>query len=159
MTQEDLINDWLIRAKRKTHAHAKSASRAIKLHYLLGVPSVILSAITATAVFAEVESDPTSEYKYIVVGIIVLAAILTSLQTFFKYSELTALHKATSATYSKIRRKAEIALVEIAKQESNKERIDTLISEIEERFNDTTDIEPLIPNGIWAKVESKYPRT
>jgi len=156
MTQEELIRDWQIRAKRKANAHAQSAARATKFRYLIGVPSVILSAITAAAVFAEIESDPSSEFKLCVVAIIIIAAVLTSLQTFFNFGESAELHKAASATFSKIRRKTDKALVEVTNQPINKEKVETLIDDIEERFNETIEIEPLIPKKIWVNVEKKY---
>ena len=157
MTQVELIKDWQVRAKRKTNAHTIAANNSKFCQRAIGVPSVILSAITGTVVFAELSADASGKYKLLVVAIVVLAAILTALQTFFKFGEEAELHKVTAAIFSKIRRKTDLALSEICKTPPNQQKIDSLITEIEDRFNDTIDTAPLITKRVWKNVEEKYP--
>ena len=145
---ETVLEDWLVRAKRKTNAHARCASHFEFCHRAIGVPLVALSAITGTTVVAQyIDNDP----KWWGVTLVVLTAILTSLQTFFDYGARAEKHKSVSASFSNLRR--EIQCV-IDKPEFNQSDY-TRLGEI---FDNLVGGEPIIPHRIWKDVENKYPR-
>src|SRR3978361_1475135 len=102
---ETLLSDWLVRAKRKTNAHTACASYYEFLHKVIGIPSVIFSTITGTAVIAQQTAKDPSEWTWWIVLLVVLAAILSSLQTFLDYGSRAKQHKATAASFSVLRRK------------------------------------------------------
>ena len=149
---ETLLSDWLVRAKRKANAHTSSASYYEFLHKVIGIPSVIFSAITGTAVVAQQTAKDPSDWTWWIVSLVVLAAILSSLQTFLDYGSRAKQHKATASAFSVLRRKIQSAID--YNSAANKSEIDSLGS----LFDDITSNEPIIPAKIWKEVEKKYPR-
>ena len=150
MTAE-LLKDWLVRAKRKTRAHTLAANHYQRLHYWTGIPSAILSAVTGTAVFAEIQTNPATQWKYFVVAIVLLAAALTAVQTFLNFGERARQHKSFAARFSKIRREIDVAT-------SDGSKLQDVIPQIQKLFDEAMDDnEPSIPNRIWKDTEKKYP--
>ena len=149
---ESLLSDWLVRAKRKTNAHTASASRFELFHLVVGVPSVVLSAITGTAVIAQQTAKDPGEWTWWIVLLVVLAAILTSLQTFLNFGARAKHHKKTAAEFSILRRKLQLA-IDLGTGSDKDE-----IKQLGEVFDDITADEPIIPSTIWRQVEKKYPR-
>ena len=149
---ETLLSDWLVRAKRKTNAHTASASRFEFLHLVVGIPSVMLSAVTGTAVVAQQTAKEPGDWTWWIVLLVVAAAILTSLQTFLNFGARAKHHKTIAAEFSVLRRKLQFA---IDTGTSDKEEI----KQLGEMFDDITADEPIIPSRIWREVEKKYPRS
>jgi len=149
---ETLLNDWLVRAKRKTNAHTSCASHYDFLHKAIGIPSVIFSAVTGTAVVAQQTAKDPSDWTWWIVLLVVLAAILSSLQTFLDYGARAKHHKTSAAAFAVLRRKIQFALD--CSADVDKEGIKDLGSV----FDEITKDEPIIPSKIWLKVEQKYPR-
>ena len=147
-----ILEDWLVRAKRKTNAHTASASRYELFHKMVGVPSVIFSTITGTAVVAQQTAKDPSEWTWPIVGLVVLAAILASLQTFLDYGSRSKQHKASAAAFSVLRRKIQFTI------DSGAQGGPEQIKQLGEMFDDITADEPIIPSKIWREVERKYPR-
>lgn len=110
----ELIRDWHRRARENQYVHYETGAHFSRLGYLLGVPSVVLSAIVGTAVFASLAKDgraATSEWVTILIGFIsVVAATLTSLQTFMRYPERAARHRQSGAGFGALRRELEYLL-------------------------------------------------
>ena len=149
---ETLLGDWLVRAKRKTNAHTSSASHYEFLHRVIGIPSVIFSTVTGTAVIAQQTAKDPSEWTWWIVLLVVLAAILSSLQTFLDYGSRAKQHKTTAAAFGVLRRKIQYTLD--YKPDADKSEIES----IGNIFDDITGDEPIIPSKIWREVEKKYPR-
>ena len=146
---EKLLKDWLLHATRKAHAHVKCAGRSRFYRNLIGIPSVVLSAIVGTAVFAEIQNNADTAYKAWVIFAVLLAAVLTSLQTFFNFGEKEQAHLIAGKRYAQVRRMIE---KNIALQLSSQKDLDA----VEAALNDAKDIEPGILDSVWAVVESKW---
>ncbi len=154
MNNDDaLLSDWLIRVKRKANAHACCAARCELLRKAIGVPLVGISATTGTAVVAqEVAGDP-GEWTWWVVGLVITAAILTSIQTFLDYGARAERHKAASAGFSSLRRRIQTGI------ERRDEHSHAEVDRLREVFDDLVASEPIIPAAIWRDIEKKYPRS
>ena len=104
MNKEELINDWNFRVYRMQISHFKSAEHFRRMHQLLGVPVVALSAIVGTTIFVNLQQQSNSSVVQVVAGMLsVLAAVLASLQTFNKYSERATEHHVAGAKYAGLR--------------------------------------------------------
>jgi hypothetical protein len=103
-----LILAWLRRARESQLGHYEMAMALERRGYWLGVPVIVISGIVGTSVFASVAADAISVPVAMIVGALsVTAAILSSLQTFFKFAERAEKHKAFGARYGAIRRELE----------------------------------------------------
>jgi len=105
---DELILAWLRRARESQLGHYDMATMLERRSYWLGVPVIVISGIVGTSVFASIAADVVSvEAKLLVGAASVVAAILSSLQTFFKFAERAEKHKTFGARYGAIRRELE----------------------------------------------------
>jgi hypothetical protein len=81
-------------------AHFNAGIRWARYHYVLGIPSVVLSALAGLAFFKDYP-----EIAGVMSGIV---AILTSLITFLKPSERTVSHKNSGDQYLSLRNDARV---------------------------------------------------
>ncbi len=104
MNKEELINDWNFRVYRMHLDHFKTAEHFRRLHQLLGVPVVALSVFVGTTIFVNIQEQSHSITAQIIAGMLsVLAVVLASLQTFYKYSERATEHHVAGANYAGLR--------------------------------------------------------
>jgi hypothetical protein len=103
---DKLLEEWRNRAYAAQSAHYLMAERFTLWNYLLGIPVVTLSSLVGTAIFSNLDGKIPGGH-WIIGSVSILAAILSSLQTFLRLSE-TATHFGVAADwYSAIRRDAE----------------------------------------------------
>jgi hypothetical protein len=102
-----LSRTWLKRARESQFSHYAAAARLERRHYWIGFPAVILSAAVGTSVFASLETQVDLRIKIAVGMLSVVAAILTGLQTFWRFSERAEKHRQTAANYAGLRRNIE----------------------------------------------------
>jgi len=108
---KDLLHRWLKRARESAFAHYAAEERCSHLHYLLGVPAAILAAIVGTAVFASLDTAVDTRIKIAVGFTSIVAAVLSGIQTFLRYSERADRHRVAASKYGAIRRHLEQLLI------------------------------------------------
>lgn len=89
-------------------AHYKSAEKAERMHNWFGIPVVVTTTIVGTTLFVTISSEPGTLLRLVAGLTSLFAAVLASLQTFFKFSERSQKHKAAGANYSALRKEIEI---------------------------------------------------
>src|SRR5262245_50609618 len=107
MTADELkiIQEWHRDEKTSYAGHYASSNKARQLHYFLGIPVVILSAIVGTSVFLSLKYSDPSQTTQIAVGLISMAVtVLGALQTFLRYSQRAEDHRAVGAKYAALYR-------------------------------------------------------
>lgn len=103
-----LMQAWLRRARESQLGHYEMAMMLERRGHWLGVPVIVISGVVGTSVFASVAAEAVSVPVALMVGALsVTAAILSSLQTFFKFAERAEKHKTFGARYGAIRRELE----------------------------------------------------
>ena len=103
-----LVPDWFRRAREAQQLHYACANSFNRLHYWLGIPTVVIAAFVGTAVFVSLEQDAGGSIKIVVGMISILAAVLASLQTFLGLSERAEKHRFIAASYASVRRNLEL---------------------------------------------------
>ena len=111
MDQSTLLQQWRNGLTILHRAHFESARHCERRNLMLGIPIVILTTIAGTTVFATLESRPELWVKIGIGLLSVIAAVLASLQTFLRYSELSEKHKAAAVRYGALRREVEEVIV------------------------------------------------
>lgn len=107
--QEDLVLAWIRRARESQMAHYEMANSLSYKGRFLGVPVIVITSLIGTSVFASLASEIIPAWSKIVVGFLSLAAVvLSSLQTFFNYSDRAEKHRSSGANFGAVRRKLEI---------------------------------------------------
>ena len=107
-TDADLLITWLRRARESQFAHYAAADDLSLKGHALGVPVILLTTIVGASAFASVAAEVVPTYAKLLVGAFsVLAAVLSGLQTFFKFSERADKHRVFGARYGALRRELE----------------------------------------------------
>src|SRR5215831_10678127 len=78
----ELLRGWLLHAHKGRDRHDLAARRCDQRRYLLGIPATVVAAIVGTSTFAALQASPERLLQLVVGVLAIIAAILTSLQTF-----------------------------------------------------------------------------
>ena len=145
---------WRRNCFRSQIANYNCANRCANRNYCLGIPTVILSAIVATSVFAAL-GKTVELHIQITVGLVsVLAAVLAALQTFLKLDELASKHRSIAAEYGSVKRRLD---QEVAKLRTGDEVVQQTVDSIRERMDTLSREGPVVPRDIWAKARTTAP--
>jgi hypothetical protein len=111
--QEELLAEWAEKASGYRWLHSRSEKVYRKRNYTFTIPVIILSTLTGTANFA-MDSFVPEEHKQIAMacvgGVNIFAGILSTLQNFLRYAELTEGHRNSEVSWSKFSREISVEL-------------------------------------------------
>jgi|ERR1017187_5285138 hypothetical protein len=102
-----LLARWRKRARQNQYSHWEEARKYENRNYLLGIPTVILSAIVGTSVFAALQKQVSFSVQITVGALSIVAAVMAALQTFLGFSKRAEQHKTVAASYGAVRRRME----------------------------------------------------
>jgi hypothetical protein len=95
----------------KENWYSREAKRLQRLHYWLGVPTVVLSAMVGTAVFVAL-GKVVDVWAQVAVGLTSMtAAVLAALQTFLRFAERAEQNRKLAAGFASLRREIEVVRV------------------------------------------------
>jgi hypothetical protein len=127
---------------------AKGRSQA---HYLLGVPTVLLSATVGTSLFTSL-GNYSGDHNQLVFGLLsIIAATLAALQTFLDFEGLSSKHRSADSGYSAIRQRIEEME---ASPPATRTELLALLSEIRSDIERLTREAPLVPERYWKHARS-----
>ena len=110
---EDLLAEWSDKATCFRWLHSRSEKSYRTKNYIFTIPVIILSTLTGTANFA-MDSFVPEENKQIAMACVgsvnIFAGILSTLQNFLRYAELTESHRLAEVSWSKFGRDISIEL-------------------------------------------------
>src|SRR5262245_44779944 len=86
-----LLTDWHSRMYAAQTGHYERADRFRVLHYLLGIPVVVLTTLAGTTLFASL-GKKVGPVGVAVAVTTLLGAVLASIQTFLRLGEAAANH-------------------------------------------------------------------
>jgi hypothetical protein len=147
---EELLNNWYRRLRESQFSHYESAKAFDRMNYWLGIPSVILSTLVGTSIFATLgEADESiGKGAKLMVGLVsVVAATLAGLQTFLKFSERAEKHRAVAARYGALRR--EIEEMRLLEESLSRESI----TPVRESIDRLAEEAPNVPTRVWVKTQ------
>jgi len=148
--ERQLLEEWNERVTLEQRAHYEASLLFGARKLRIGVPSVILSTIVGTAVFASLSEAEVSVVLRVITGTLsVVAAILAALQTFLGYSERGANHQRARTEYGKIRRTIEQLLVGDHSTSLSQE-----ITDVREQIDAADEKAPDVPNRAWKKAKA-----
>lgn len=143
--QKELLEEWYRRVSVTQAAHYYSAGNFSARKYFLGVPTVILTTLVGTSVFAAIQQQP-HYWIQIMVGLAsVAAALLSGLQTFLGDAERGEKHRSAAAQYGAIGRELECFRAQAS--EVTEENLKSL----RQALNDLAVESPSIPLKTYRK--------
>ena len=153
MDESDLVARWRFRVHRVQLAHYETARRLERQHLWLGIFAIALSAAVGTAVFASLAVDDRPLVRIVIGALSVVAAVLTSLQTFLKSADSAEKHRIAGSKLGHL--KHEIELLSVFSPETDAELREQLVA-LESRWAKVRDENPSIPPKIWAHFEETF---
>lgn len=103
----EVLQRWLKRSRESQLSHHLMAERLGLAHQTLGLLTITITAIAGATTLLATLGDVSK----VVLGLFtLLAAILSSLQTFLKLDDRMNLHRSAGAGYGHVRRKLELAM-------------------------------------------------
>jgi hypothetical protein len=155
---EPLLVDWHRRARESQHVHYAAESHYARLNYWYGVPSIALSAIVGTSIFASLETQVDLRSKILVGTISIVAAVLSALQTYLRFSEWADKHRQAASGYAAVRRSIEEVL---ALPESERGPVVRVVDRIRRRLDSLASSSPAAPPSLrhreLGRLKSKSP--
>lgn len=110
----ELLAKWISTAQAYSSAHRAEAVALRKQHNYLGAPSVALSAIVGTSIFAAIQDAAQSPpLKWLLAMLSMSAAALAALITFYNFAERSANHRIASEEYEDTARRLQILTTSI----------------------------------------------
>lgn len=145
-----LISDWFRRVRESQRAHYECGTRFMRFNYLLGIPTIVLSAAVGTTVFAYLDKQATGELKIALGLVSVLAAVLSGLQTFLSFAERANRHRITGAKYGAIRRRLE-TLKTLPPEDEQALRRE--LESIKQAMDELAENAPHVPSNLKSRVD------
>ena len=147
----NLLKRWRTNCNRSQIANYDAASRYSWRNYKLGVPTVILSTVVGTSVFAALGDEIDTTYQIAVGFLSVTAAVLAALQTFLKWGELAAKHSSTAAEYGSVKRQIDQMLA------ADSNLSEQPLTRVREQMDTLAKESPEVPRDIWEKARKTKP--
>ena len=128
MQFEEIITGWTTLIAGRQKKHSEQASKLLKLHYMIGIPAVVFSAIAGCTLFAQ-SAPPTLR---IAAGVFALvSAVGCAVQTLFDAKARSEKHRSADARLGQLRKTCEIALsYKPDSNESQKKLLDEINTQI-----------------------------
>lgn len=144
-----LILVWYRRARIAHQAHARAASRAKRNSALLGIPTVGLSAIAGSAIFATIDKMPNTALQITAGTLSLAAAVLAALQTFLRLDEQVREHESASRSFGVIRRKlGQLGATAI----QSRDEVDSKLDDIRKDYDEASTASRNVPPKFWDEL-------
>jgi conflict system pore-forming effector with SLATT domain len=151
---EELLRSWHRRVAAAEAGHRVMADRMRRRYLMLGVPVVILTTIVGTSVFASIQDAKVATWIRVVVGSVsLLAAVISSLQTFLRYGMRAEGHRVAAIRYETLRR--DMAAVLAIPRASRTEPIRQLDG-VRNRMDRYAKESPTIGEREWNRLERTF---
>jgi hypothetical protein len=138
-TEAELVLSWLRRARESQFSHYAAAKRLGNYGRVFGVPVIIITAILGASAFASVIAQTIPLYAKLIAGLCSVAAtVLSSLQTFFRFSERSEKHRIFAAKFGAVRRELEVLCIQAQIKPSELTAVRTRLDKLAEEAPDVT---------------------
>ncbi len=149
-TVEGLVLAWLRRARESQMAHYAMATLLTRRNYWIGIPVIVIAGVVGTSAFASVLSELVPLWAKVSTGVAsVSAAVLASLQTFFKFAERSERHKTFAAKFGAVRR-------ELEGMHASGSSLDAeSVAKIREKLDRLAEEAPAVPASTFQRVQAE----
>jgi hypothetical protein len=144
MSPDDLLDEWRRGLRISVRAHYEAAKHFERLHLMLSLPAVLVSALLGSAVFASFQHSDVSWIKTMMAILSVATIGLSSLQAALRFAERAERHKAAANQLGEVRRALEQQFVFMHRDEPT-------IEELRKRWDSADRQAPTIPSRIYNK--------
>jgi hypothetical protein len=147
----ELFTGWLIHSHKARDRHDDASRKYAKYQFALGIPSLVVSTVVGTSVFAALS---LKEVTPLWVGFLsIVAAVLAALQTFMDFGGRSDKHRNAAVKYKSSIRLLEETIVQL---HQGKELTQEDIGAIRMLIDGLEETAPVIMPKIYDSIEKKY---
>lgn len=160
---EDLYASWHRRVAAAEHGHRQMADRLRRRYLLLGIPVVVFTTLVGASAFASISKaqgnsiqglDIDPDIVLVAVGTIsVLAAVLSSLQTFLRYATRAEGHRIAALRYETLRRDMATTLALPGEARGQPDRD---LDSVRQRMDRYAKESPTIGERHWVRLSTEF---
>ena len=150
-----LLERWWTGVHLAMLAHYEAASWTARWHFRFGVPSIILSSLVGSVVFADSLASSQPFAKYVAGSLSLVVAFLAAVQTFLRLSERSEAHRQAAGKYASLQR--ELAQLRAFLPEDREELL-RQTNALRERWAALTSESPTVPHRVWRRVRREVHR-
>ncbi len=148
-----LLRGWLLHAHKGRDRHDWAARRCDHQRYLIGIPATITSAVVGTSTFAALQELPDPNVQITIGVLALIAAILTSLQSFLDLGARAERHRIAGAKYkAAIRHMEQLGIGTLSKLALDA----PVVTELRNNLDALEEEMPVVPPSVYDSVERKY---
>jgi hypothetical protein len=131
------------------NAHYFAAERNSRKNQWLGIPVTALTALVATSIFGTLSQKETILWLSILTGgFSVAAVILSSLQTFLRYSEIAQEHRSAAVAYESMRRNFDLFLLKY-RSSDNREAALADLQKLSGNLDSISEKAPTVSDAVY----------
>lgn len=146
-----LLRGWLLHAHKGRDRHDLAARQGDRWRLCLGIAATIISALVGTATFTALQDSSYWHIKLIVGVLVVLAAILTSLQSFLDLGARAERHRLAGVKYKAVIRHIEqLGIGTIQSLDA------PVITELRTTLDNLEEEMPVVPPDVYKAIEARY---
>ena len=101
-SHREIAERWYDQIAIKQHEHYLAALHFSRLHYWIGIPLILLTAILGKSVFARTQHKRSVSSRVALGTLSVSATILAALQTLLSYNERVVKHQIAGTRYANL---------------------------------------------------------
>jgi hypothetical protein len=147
----ELLKGWLIHSHKARDRHDAAARRYARSVIALGIPTLIVSTVVGTSVFAALSAKETPPLWVAMLSL--LAPVLAALQTFLDFGGRSDKHRAAGVRYKACIRLLEELLVQLEKD--GKVTRDE-INDARAKLDQLEETAPVVMSSIYTNIEGHY---
>lgn len=153
--KENLLKFWQEECRIYTWLHDQNSLYYTRLDKYLSVPALLISAVTSTAIFTNLNLENNQIVLIIIGSFLVVGTFLQSLRDFLNTHDLIHKHLNASKIYLSIANDIE---EQLSQDVDEREKSKTFIHKIKIRKNDVIRNSPRILNRVWTKLKKSIER-
>lgn len=139
---------WVNFSILKSKKHQIAASKNNLFSQVLGLPTVLITTITGTAVLSNSSGESSTTWSMTIGILNIVAGALSAARNYMGFERKHSLHHESYKKYAKFSRK-----VNGLKITTKKENYRSIISELTIEFNNIADSEPMLPQNLMITME------
>ncbi len=143
MSGRKVAIEWSQRVAAVAHGHYRAALRYSTFQQWLGLPTVLLTTIVGTSVFATIQHRPEVMWQIIIGLMSIAAAVFSALQSFLNYNAKAEQHRSAGARYNAVGRELEQLL---------SQNDMSSLTEIRKKIDLLADESPHIPDAVQQEI-------
>ena len=144
MSPEALIDQWRRGLRIGQSAHYEAAKYYYRLHLVISLPAILISALLSTTVFASLQDSAVVWIRAAMAVLSVMTVALSSLQAALRLAERSERHKTAAVQLGEVRRELEQELVFEHRDEATIERL-------RKRWDSADRQAPTVPSRIYNR--------